>query len=98
MKIETPKHFKSAQENCVRLQFTSSCPEFPTNADLINVINTFSGKVYLEVIIAHNLFEIELVKYKFIKQLKKVGSACKCDLSIARYDYKERILVLNNLR
>lgn len=98
MKIQTPKDFKSAQENCVRLQFTSSCPDFPTNADLITVINRFSGKVYLEVIIKHNLFVIELVKYKFIQQLNRVGSDLKCDLSVARYNYKERILVLNNLR
>lgn len=95
--INTPGLFRVRQQTCLRLKFQPHCPPLPTNADLIRILKGFSGKVYLEVIIGHSLFTIELKKYKFIEQLKKVGISRECDLAIARYDYTDQTMVLFKL-
>ena len=97
MDLKTPAAFKLRQATCKRLQFSPNCPPFPKNSDLIYILKSYSGKVFLEVVIGHSLFTIELKKYKFIQQLQKVGVSRACDLAIARHDYEKRVLVLYKL-
>lgn len=99
LKIEIADDFMSQQERAIEAGHEGNSDEYwPTNADLLRVLRSWSGLVAFEIETEAQTLMVKVVKRDLINEIRHKWKARDiCDLTISLVSHGQRVMVLSRL-